>query len=664
MTTVVIMKRLFFISLFFTSINSFATKYYVSLAGSNVNTGTSSRTSWKTIGKVNGTTFKKGDSILFNRGDKWREQLITPGDNIYLGAYGTGARPVITGFTTLTNWINDGKGIWHNNVPEANADLIVVTINGNLQRIGRYPNTNTSNAGYLTNTSVNTNTPGITGPAISNTTNWTGAEIVMRKNHWIIDRCKVISHIDGTVIYANPKGSSYAPKIKYGYFFQNDIRTLDQFGEWFLNPSTKSLFVYFGKSNPSSFSIKISVIDTLVDVGAHNNISFENISFEGANKLAVSSRFGARVVVKNCFFNNNYSAISMRRITSFKIINTTITNTLNNGISISDNASAYQNIQHNTFKNTALFAGMSGSGDGNGSAIAQNGQHATIEYNTIVASGYNPLVFVGNYDTVRYNYITNYNITKDDGGGIYTVSRNVTATGSDISYNIINNGIGAKEGTPNYTKPGSTYDTHGIYLDEESNHVTVHDNSISNCKDGAGIFINLGKDNVIRNNNIYNVRVGLTITRMPDRNLIRNIIFTSNVVYPEVSNFLYWNGSLNTPSGVSIETDIMAMFKSIDSNYYRNDIAAPFNWIYHLTNGGKFVAPAAINFSGWQKYVGRDAHSFVLPVAATLYKINATAKAVVYDLGGYNYTDATGVRYANRLTLRPFTAKVLFKETK
>jgi len=139
---------------------------------------------------------------------------------------------------------------------------------------------------------------------------------------------------------------------------------------------------------------------------------------------------------------------------------------------------------------------------------------------------------------------------------------------------------------------------------------------------------------------------------------------TTVVIMKEVSNFLYWNGSLNTPSGTSIQADIMAMFKSIDSNYYRSDIAAPFNWIYHLRNGGKFFAPAAINFSGWQRYVGRDAHSFVLPVAATLYKINPTAKAVVYDLGGYNYTDATGVRYTNRLTLQPFTSKVLFKETK
>lgn len=658
------MKRLFFISLFFTSIHCFATKYYVSLAGSNSNSGASPRASWKTVDKVNGFTFKKGDSILFKRGDLWSEQLVPPRDNIYFGAYGTGSKPIISGFTTLTNWVNDGNGIWHSNVPSASEDLIVVTINGNLQRIGRYPNANTSNAGYFTNTGIDTNTRGITGPALSTTTKWTGAEIVVRKNHWIIDRCLVTFDSADIINYTNPKGSSYVPDSGYGYFFQNDIRTLDQFGEWFLNRSTKSLSVFFGEKNPSSFSIKASVVDTLVNVGGHNNITFGNIAFEGANKLAVSSRFGARVVVENCSFNNNYNAISLVGITSLQVINNTIINTLNNGVLISDNASAYQNIQYNTFKNTALFAGMSGSGDGNASAIAQNGAHAHIEYNTIDSSGYIPIVFVGYIDTIRYNYITNYNITKDDGGGIYTVSRNVSAFGNDVSYNIIDNGIGAREGTPNYIKPGSTYDTHGIYLDEESNHVNVHNNSISNCADGSGIFINLGKDNVITNNNIYNVRVGLTVTRMPDRNLIRNITFTSNVVYANVSNFLYWNGSLNTPNTVPIQSDIIALFKKIDNNYYRNDIAAPFNWIYHLTNGGTFVAPESINFSRWQKYIGAEGHSYVLPVVPELYKTNPTAKSVVYDLGGYNYFEAIGTKYANTLTLQPYTSKILFRGTK
>ncbi len=655
------MKKLLFTTLFFISIHCFATKYYVSNDGSNLNTGTSTKTSWQTISKVNGFTFKKKDSVLFKCGDIWSEQLLPPGDNTYFGSYDTGSNPIITGFRVLTNWINDGKGIWHSNTAATINDLIVVTIDGNLERMGRFPNANVSNAGYFINTNIKQVKSVINGPAYSSTTNWTGAEIVIRKNHWIIDRCVVTGHRDSEVTYTNPEGSGYIPKVGYGYFFQNDIRTLDQFGEWFFNKSTKNLSIYFGTNKTSDYNIKVAVIDTLVNAGAHNNITIENMAFEGANKLAISSRFGASVVIKNCSFKNNYNAISLIGIKNLKIINNEITNTLNNGILTSDNASAYQDIQYNTLKNTSLFAGMSGSGDGNAGAISQHGQNAHIEYNTIDLCGYNPIVFVGNYDTVRYNYITNYNLTKDDGGGIYSVSRNITAIDRDISYNIINNGIGAREGTPNFIKPGSTYDTHGIYLDEESNHVNVHDNSISNCMDGSGIFINIGTSNIICSNNFYTVRTGLTIARMPDKKLIRDIIFTSNVVYPMVSNFMYWNGSLNMPETVSIKSDMIAMFKKIDSNYYRNDIATPFNWIYHLTNGGTFVAPAAVNFSAWQKYIEAESNSAVLNTVPILYKMNPTAKVIVYTLGGYNYTDATGTNYPNKLILQPYTSKILFK---
>src|ERR1039458_6877603 len=75
-----------------------ATTYYVANAGSDSNNGTSSGTPWRTIAKVNGSSFSAGDSFLFNKGDTWREQLNPPssgsvGNVITTGAYGPGAAP-------------------------------------------------------------------------------------------------------------------------------------------------------------------------------------------------------------------------------------------------------------------------------------------------------------------------------------------------------------------------------------------------------------------------------------------------------------------------------------------------------------------------------------------------------------------------------------------
>src|SRR5215470_11434029 len=79
------------------------TTYYVdSVAGSDTYSGTSASSPWRTIAKVNATSFAPGDHILFKRGDTWRE-LLSPhssgeaGSPIVIDAYGTGSTPVLTG---------------------------------------------------------------------------------------------------------------------------------------------------------------------------------------------------------------------------------------------------------------------------------------------------------------------------------------------------------------------------------------------------------------------------------------------------------------------------------------------------------------------------------------------------------------------------------------
>jgi len=87
-----------------------AVTYYVdSATGSDSKDGTSSSTAWQTIARVNRTTFHPGDSILFRRGDIWREQLnITSsgsfGNPITFGSYGVGTPPIISGADLVTGW--------------------------------------------------------------------------------------------------------------------------------------------------------------------------------------------------------------------------------------------------------------------------------------------------------------------------------------------------------------------------------------------------------------------------------------------------------------------------------------------------------------------------------------------------------------------------------
>jgi len=99
------------------SLPAYATTYYVDASGGNdFNDGLSPETAWKTISKVNSMDFKPGDTILFKRGEIWREQLIVPssgeeGRPITFGAYGEGEKPKITGADVIRDWSGpDGNG--------------------------------------------------------------------------------------------------------------------------------------------------------------------------------------------------------------------------------------------------------------------------------------------------------------------------------------------------------------------------------------------------------------------------------------------------------------------------------------------------------------------------------------------------------------------------
>ncbi len=79
-----------------------AADYYIDPAGNDSNIGTSMAAPWQSLGKVNATVFQPGDKVLFKRGGTWVGTLSPQGSGnstsqITLGAYGTGAKPLING---------------------------------------------------------------------------------------------------------------------------------------------------------------------------------------------------------------------------------------------------------------------------------------------------------------------------------------------------------------------------------------------------------------------------------------------------------------------------------------------------------------------------------------------------------------------------------------
>lgn len=109
-----------------------AATYFVSAStGSNTNDGRTPATPWRTIAKINATTFLPGDSLLFHRGEVWKDSVLlfftesgTAEAPIFIGAYGEGPRPIITDITPLARsadtlaWRARGANIWALHCPE------------------------------------------------------------------------------------------------------------------------------------------------------------------------------------------------------------------------------------------------------------------------------------------------------------------------------------------------------------------------------------------------------------------------------------------------------------------------------------------------------------------------------------------------------------------
>ncbi len=223
-------------------------------------------TPWKTIDKLNSffESVSPGDSILLKRGDTFYGALVVNksgknGNPIVLSAYGIGPKPVITGFSTISSWTSLGNNIYEATVPYNRETVKFVVVNGVFQPIGRYPKVTAANGGYLTFES-HSGDGEITDNELAGVPDWTGGEIVVRKNHWILDRTLITSH-SGNILGFTPVTTFYKLIDKTGYFIQNHPSALAQNGDWCYDKTSHKIKLWYSTGPPD---VKVSTVDELL----------------------------------------------------------------------------------------------------------------------------------------------------------------------------------------------------------------------------------------------------------------------------------------------------------------------------------------------------------------------------------------------------------------
>lgn len=651
------MKKLSTILMCLICANSFATTYFVSASGNDANNGTSTGAPWRTIAKVNTINFVAGDIISFHGGDTFLG-FLTPthsgasGNPITYNSYGSG-NAIVTGLTSITAWTNLGGNIWESTAAVTTlTTLNMVVINGANTGMGRFPN-----SGYFQYQSFTGSTSITSSSLNSAVTNWTGAEVVLRSTPWLLQRQPITNHVGQTLTYP---GAEVTKFVNYGFFIQNDARTLDVANEWYFLPGTKKLRIY-NTVPPTNVQVA-SVDETILNSGA-NWITYDNLTIEGANTYLLEVRHGQHIVIQNCLLH--FAGKTAMYANNFASASDIVL--VNNNVISDNNESALKilpfsdvwTVTNNTINNTGMIPGMGSIADqqNTADAIDCNGAGSLIQNNIISNTGHIGISFRSSSNmTARNNYIFNSTQVRYDGGAIYSWNADtLTIASRFIDGNVCINNLIPIEGV-------STADPIicGIYLDGSSKNTTITNNSVSGYV-SEGIHI-LGSGSVtVTGNTCYN-NGNLAAYALPNGSAfgmlhftsaggetINNLIVKNNIFFAKNANqfcFFYRNDDATYNHGYS------------DSNYFARPINdnLTFRTTVSFTNTDRSLAM-------WQGFASKDPASkkAFIPITnvSQLFFGYAIFNDSTLTLPAGVWVDVYGVSHSGTIFLSKFTSTVL-----
>jgi hypothetical protein len=658
------MKKAFLLAfLFGTSMSNKATNYYLSSSSGNDSNPTCNTpaTAWQTIAKFNtsaANSLLPGDSVLFKWGDSFSgELLVTKSGNssnhIVYAPYGSpGGTPSIKGYAQLTGWTLTSTGIYETTCSTCGSTLNSVSVNLGAVAMGRYPNANAGNGGYL-NFESHSGKTSITDNQL--TGSWSG-ELVLRTSRFTTDR-NVISSQSGTTLNYTVwnAGAAYEPVNNFGYFIQNSLSTLDQFGEWYYNPGTKKVYMYFGANTPSSYNVRASTATNIMNISGRSYIDIIQLSLQQPNAEAIKIYNSSHLyLLWNQVFNAGTNGISVSSSSDIDLVGNYITNSNGNGIHF--NATTGSEISYNAVTNTALLAGMGLNGTSTSIGIYDgDGSNNYIYFNRVENTGYIGILFDGDNETVSKNFVNNFASVKDDGGGIYTWTgtSNPNSTGRTVEYNTILNGIGAPYGTNS-----SAGEAYGLYLDDKTGGVTARYNNIAHCS-ADGIYFHMAHDITCTYNTIYNCRSQFRIGEDESCCLVRTNTVTNNIAVAKTTSQLaatftsYTNdissfGTFNNNYYARPLDDKLSIYATYPANGQEKDLAMwqAFSGLDGATNKSSLkYYPYTVTSSGAEKYsngsfdAGSVGISTWAPSPGTITATKATSKITGTNSAKINYAN-------------------------
>lgn len=280
------------------------------------------------------------------------------------------------------------------------------------------------------------------------------------------------------------------------FYAFNLLEEIDMPGEYYLDRQTGILYLY-PPVELGGADIKFSLLeDHLIHIDGANYVTIKGVKMTAARSTAVTIDKGTGNRVVNCEIEYTAGkAVSIKGPENYQngVIGCYI-HDVNGGVVLDGgdiptltpggNYALNNHIERFARINKTYNAAVHLSGVGNIAA-----------YNEMNDAMHLAIQFSGNNHKIYYNNIHDVVKENDDMGAIYT-GRSWIERGTEIKYNYIHDLSSTVE-----EKVG----IYGIYLDDRYCEVTMAGNLFENIK-GAAIFVNGGRDNIILNNILVNVR--------------------------------------------------------------------------------------------------------------------------------------------------------------
>jgi len=596
------------------------TTYFVSPSGNDLNTGKTTSQAWKSISQVNTikSSLLPGDFVLFERGGVYYGELNiassgTKLNPIYIGAYGNGKKPVLSGSEVTSNWISLGGNLWEYTYTSSKDLIKNLVIDGKSYPLARYPDYNSSNGGFLPISSCIADTV-IVNTGLGSDTNYTNAEAVIRTNRWIIDRLKIKSHNGDTLVTSTK--TTYVMEAGFGFFIQNHPTSLNLENEWVYQYPEKKILLYASTYNPNTKTIELSSNDYVLRADNCSYLTFQDIHISNGAK--------ANVYLTNCsnvsFINNEVSNAGTEGVYFY---NTPYTRFLNNDIHDINNTAVqivgnYSEVKYNRIYRIAVLQGIGNSRNGTYNGLTVTSKAGIVQYNIIDSVGYIGISYGKDSIRIVNNVIKNVCLAKDDGGAIYSWNNSNQTVFNKIwiENNIVINPKGNGFGTKNPLSSAAE----GIYCDDAMNNTLIKNNTIIGSTD-YGLYLHNNYNMTVENNLMYGNKTQVCIKHdaLSANNPIRNVIFKNNTLVntKETQRLLHLQTIRN-------DLDSFGLF---DSNYYiapyNTSLETPF-YTQHVPGYPSVTTTKSTYYypQEWLQLGSKDLHSSLSPIYYQRYSIN------------------------------------------